>query len=302
MPSSKYRLALACVLAAAGAAIAGSASGQPAISAPPAGKAAPEPLPALKLILVGDSTTAVLSGWGGAFCSRHVTMWVSCVDMARNGRSSTGYIRDGSWQLAQAEMRVPGYRKVLVLIQFGHNDQPGHPGQQTNFETEFPTNIERYVRETRMAGATPVLVTPLTRRGFVEGTLDNTLAPWAAAIQAIAKRMNVPLVDLNAESAAIASAMGPTLANRFAMGDPSAEQSAAALDGTPDPRSSPSQCKCGNTSGMSAAGTRPRLGEADHYFDIAHLGPRGADFFASLIARDLARDMPELRPWLVLEN
>lgn len=267
----------------------------------PVSEIAPKQLPALKIILIGDSTTAVLSGWGGAFCSRHVTMWTSCVNMARNGRSSAGYIREGSWALAQAEMRAPAYQKVLVLIQFGHNDQPGHPGQETNLNTEFPVNIERYVRETRAAGAIPVLVTPLSRRRFVNGKHENTLVPWSDEIREIAKRMDVPLVDLNAESAAIVSALGPTLANGLAMGSPSRETSAAALDRLPYPDTA-GKCDCADDRAVPARPKHPQLGEAGHYFDITHLGAEGAEFFATLIARDLAREMPDLRPWLVLED
>ena len=40
-------------------------------------------------------------------------------------------------------MRTPGFRRTWVLIQFGHNDQPGKPGRSTNLETEFPDNIRQ---------------------------------------------------------------------------------------------------------------------------------------------------------------
>ena len=55
-------------------------------------------------------------------------------------------------------------RTTYVLIQFGHNDQPGKAERTTDLATEFPANLARYVDEVRAAGAMPVLVTPLTRR------------------------------------------------------------------------------------------------------------------------------------------
>src|SRR5262245_130740 len=144
---------------------------------PPA--AAQAPVRASKIILIGDSTVAVQGGWGSSFCAEHVTSFAACVNLARGGRSSGSYIAEGSWELALGEARTPGFVSTWIVIQFGHNDQPGKPGRSTDLATEFPANLERYVREARAAGARPVLVTPLTRRQFREGTLQNDLAPWA---------------------------------------------------------------------------------------------------------------------------
>jgi lysophospholipase L1-like esterase len=159
----------------------------------------PRPIAASKIILVGDSTTAVIGGWGPSFCAYHVTSFAACVNLARGGRSSGSYRAEGSWDLALAEMRTPGYKNVWVLIQFGHNDQPGKPGRSTDLATEFPANMARYVDEVRAAGAKPVLLTPLTRRIFKDGKLQNDLEPWAAAIRKVAAEKKVPLLDLNAE-------------------------------------------------------------------------------------------------------
>lgn len=178
------------------------------------------PIKASKIILVGDSTTQSLSGWGGAFCANHVTSFLHCVNMARGGRSTYNYRAEGSWDLALSEMKAPGFDTVWVLIQFGHNDQPGKLGRSTDLATEFPDNLRRYVREVRAAGAVPVLVTPLTRRQFRDGTLENDLEPWSVSIRAVATEMDVPLVDLNARSFAAVQAMGPSLANRFAQRAP----------------------------------------------------------------------------------
>ena len=54
----------------------------------------PEPvrkITASKVILVGDSTTAVVGGWGPSFCAYHVTSFMACVNLARGGRSSGGF-------------------------------------------------------------------------------------------------------------------------------------------------------------------------------------------------------------------
>jgi lysophospholipase L1-like esterase len=251
----------------------------------PSTPAAPEPVRHIqpsKIILVGDSTTAVFGGWGPSFCGYHVTSFMACVNLARGGRSTSNYRAEGSWDVALSEMRTSGYRDIWVLIQFGHNDQPGKPGRSTDLATEFPANLKHYVEEVRAAGATPVLVTPLTRRSFTNGKLVNDLAPWAAAVRKVAAEMNVPLIDLNADSAAAVDAMGSVAADRFAEVPPDAPQAAAP---TALPRS---------TEVMVKPMAQPKLS-----FDHTHLGVEGADYFATMVTRELSVAIPEMRPLLV---
>src|SRR3954467_10789911 len=167
--------------------------------------AKPEPIRHIqpsKIILVGDSTTAVFGGWGPSFCGYHVTSFMACVNLARGGRSTSNYRAEGSWDVALGEMKTPGYAAIWVLIQFGHNDQPGKPGRSTDLATEFPANLHRYVREVKAAGAKPVLITPLTRRPFQDGAVVNTLRDWAESAIKVAAGEQVPVLDLNAESLA----------------------------------------------------------------------------------------------------
>jgi lysophospholipase L1-like esterase len=243
---------------------------------------APKRINPSKIILVGDSTTAVWGGWGPSFCAYHVTSFAACLNLARGGRSSGSYRVEGSWDVALGEMRTPGYHDIWVLIQFGHNDQPGKPGRSTDLATEFPANLARYVDEVRAAGAKPILVTPLTRRMFKDGKLDNDLAPWAEAAKRVAKQKGVPLLDLNAESAAAVQAMGEVAADRFAALPPGSEPSGQA----PATRASTEI----NDRPMAA----PHLS-----FDRTHLGREGADYFARMVTRELAAAVPEMRPLLV---
>ncbi len=57
---------------------------------------APQKISASKIILVGDSTVAVQSGWGSSFCSSHITSFLACVNLGRGGRSSGNYRSEGS--------------------------------------------------------------------------------------------------------------------------------------------------------------------------------------------------------------
>jgi lysophospholipase L1-like esterase len=254
-----------------------------------------KPIRASKIILVGDSTVAVQGGWGSSFCAEHVTSFVACVNLARGGRSTSSYFAEGSWELALAEARTPGFVSTWILIQFGHNDQPGKPGRSTDLATEFPVNLRRYVSEARAAGAIPVLVTPLTRRLFGDGKLNNTLEPWAAAISRVAAEMKVSLIDLNGRSSAAVQAMGLTAANEFASRPPSPEVAAASAKGNSTSGSPPATTPEVKDKPPPVAGmAQPKLS-----FDYTHLGRTGSDYFAAMMAEELAREIPEMRPLLI---
>jgi lysophospholipase L1-like esterase len=287
-------------------------------AAPAAATGTPiRPIRASKIILVGDSTTAVAGGWGPSFCAKHVSSFVACVNLARGGRSSGSYRAEGSWDIALAEMSsvtpagAPAYAETYVLIQFGHNDQPGKPGRSTDLVTEFPVNLRLYVEETRARGAIPILLTPLTRRQFVDGQLQRDLTAWADSIRKVAAETNTPLIDLNAHSADAVQALGPVLSAKFAMARPIPEVAAALLTGTtipaagsvpPPPAATSTAPAAAPTTTQTAATQNAALepfGPPLPNFDYTHLGEVGADFFAAMVTRDLALAAPDLRRGLI---
>ena len=211
----------------------------------------------VRIILVGDSTMAQRTGYGGALCL-HFAPSVACINLAKGGRSSASFRAEGRWDEVQALLRDgASFSASYVLIQFGHNDQPGKPGRSTDLVTEYPINLARYVHEASALGAVPVLVTPLTRRTFAGPNLKNDLAPWAAATRTVAAAEHARLLDLNALSYDAVQSMGQAEADTLAMDTP------------------PSA------------------------FDRTHLGPKGASYFANLVAAGLARTVPEIAPLLV---
>jgi len=227
--------------------------------------------PLSRVILVGDSTMAPRTGYGDALCAR-LKPEVSCLNLARGGRSSGSFRAEGLWAHVQSLLRdgtAPGASHVL--IQFGHNDQPGKPGRSTDLVNDFPANLARYVDEVKAAGGRPVLLTPLTRRSFKGPWLHNDLAPWSAVTRQVAQQKQVPLLDLNALSHAAVQAMGEDEADTLAMAPKPA----------PVPVSTdPNQ--------VEPAGT------AKTAFDRTHLGDKGARLFARMVADEWLRLQPEL--------
>jgi lysophospholipase L1-like esterase len=230
-------------------------------------------------MLVGDSTMAVKSGWGPGFCA-DVVEQVDCVNMAKGGRSSGSYRLEGSWARVMDELkRNSDFASTYVLIQFGHNDQPGKPGRSTDLATEFPANLRLYVEEVKATGAKPVLITPLTRRSFKDGKLTNNLEPWAEATRAVAAEKEVPLLELNADSVSAVQAMGPAEANTLAMAPPPAAVAKSAPSGNSAPLP------------KAPAGSAPT-------FDYTHLGAKGSAHFARMVAGELVKAVPDLAAYI----
>lgn len=179
-----------------------------------------------RIVLVGDSTVASKTGWGDAF-ARLLGPDLKCINLGRPGRSSKSYRDEGHWQKALEA------KPTWVLIQFGHNDQPGKgPALETDARTIFRENLTRYIAEARAIGAQPVLVTSLTRRNFnaqgkiqpehlepmsdTQGKLiPDFLQDYVEATRAVAAEQHVPLIDLNARSVERMNRLGPQAAEAF---------------------------------------------------------------------------------------
>lgn len=228
----------------------------------------------VRIILVGDSTMAVGSGYGPGFCAL-ATPQLECVNMAKGGRSTSSYRAEGSWDKVMAALKDgAAFRDTYVLIQFGHNDQPGKEGRSTDLATEFPANMRRYAEEVKSTGAKPVLVTPLTRRTFKDFKIKDDLEPWAAATRAVAAQLEIPLLELHADSLAAVNKMGPAESDQLAMAPPPAVVVASEATGNSAPA--------------------PKT-EAPPVFDYTHLGAKGSAFFGRMVADELIHAVPALK-------
>lgn len=156
----------------------------------------------VRIVLAGDSTVQASSGWGAAF-TRLLSDDVECINYARGGRSSKSFIKEGLW--AKCLAAKPDY----VLIQFGHNDEPGKAERSTDPQTTYKQYMTQYVDEARAAGIVPVLITSLSRRQFgADGKIHSSLIPYVEVVKEIAAEKKVPLVDLQARSIELYERLG----------------------------------------------------------------------------------------------
>jgi lysophospholipase L1-like esterase len=73
---------------------------------------------------------------------------------------------------------------------------------------EYKNNLRKFVSETRARGATPVLITPVSRRKFVDGKIQDTHLEYSALVREVAKEQNVALIDLDEKSKALLQQFG----------------------------------------------------------------------------------------------
>ena len=163
------------------------------------------------IVIVGDSTVCDYAasrpdrGWGQFVAEHFRTGTVAVINLAKPGRSTKTFIKEGLWNTALASK--PAY----VLIQFGHNDShaPDRP-ESTDAATTYKDFLRRYIDESRAISATPILVTPVARRTFAaDGTLEDALQPYADAMKEVAKEKNAPVIDLHASSKELVAKLGP---------------------------------------------------------------------------------------------
>lgn len=154
----------------------------------------------IRIFTIGDSTMAIKkpevypeTGWCQVL-GDYFDESVSVHNHAVNGRSSKSFINEGRWQVVLDSLQ-PG---DVLFIQFGHNDEKAY--DSTRYTTPFGTyaeNLEIFVTKAREKGAKPVLFTSIVRRKFGEnGKLEDTHGDYPMAVRQVAKKMNVPLIDL----------------------------------------------------------------------------------------------------------
>ncbi|HWA24507.1 MAG TPA: rhamnogalacturonan acetylesterase [Lacunisphaera sp.] len=174
-----------------------------------------------QVYLAGDSTMANYAeknpqrGWGMAL-GRHFVDPAMVHNLAISGRSTKSFIARGNWEKLLAEIQAGDF----VIIQFGHNDEKVElPKTGTDVATEFPENLRRMVRDVRTKQAVALLATPVARRKFDrEGRLVATHGAYPDAIRAVARELDVPLLDLERATMAWLQEEGVEASKKYFVG------------------------------------------------------------------------------------
>lgn len=84
---------------------------------------------------------------------------------------------------------------------------------------QFKTNLKKFAEEVKSAGATPILLTPLTRRVFSGSKVVQSLAEQRTATIAVAEANAVKFADLNIASENYVNAIGKAAASKYNLAD-----------------------------------------------------------------------------------
>ncbi|MEH7094101.1 rhamnogalacturonan acetylesterase [Neobacillus vireti] len=164
--------------------------------------------PPINIYLAGDSTVAncppneaPMAGWGQVFQS-FFTDDVKIHNHAKGGASTNSFIEEGRLETIFGSIQSGDY----LFIQFGHNDQKSYG---TEAYTTYQSYLTEYIEGARERGAIPILITSVHRRNFDENeVLVNTLGDYPISMMEVAKKLEVPLIDLWAKTAKLYQSLG----------------------------------------------------------------------------------------------
>ena len=150
------------------------------------------------IYLCGNSTVVDQNNEPWASWGQMITRWfgpgVAVSNHAESGLTARTFL--GSFRLDKILTTLK--KGDYVFVEFGHNDEKEkRPGDGAWYHYVY--NLKIFVDQVRAKGAEVVFCTPTQRRAFEKDnkTLRNTHGEFPAAMKSVAKRENVPLIDLN---------------------------------------------------------------------------------------------------------
>lgn len=180
----------------------------------------------ITLFMVGDSTMAdkeeldasLERGWGQLFPT-YLQGNIVVQNHARNGRSTKNFQAEGRWD----EVMKRAKRNDIVILQFGHNDSKiDDPNRYASIE-DYERNLMTMIAQAQKKHLKVILCTPIARRYFKEGVFHPRHGGYPEAARRVAKRMNVPMLDLEATSNEWLIGLGDEQSKQYFMNVPAGE-------------------------------------------------------------------------------
>lgn len=178
----------------------------------------------LTLFIAGDSTAAKKltekrpeTGWGECLQGFFDPAQVKVDNRALNGRSTKSFINEGHLKEIEAVIQPGDY----LMIQFGHNDEKlNKPDRGTHPFGDYQANLRQYIQVARDHQATPILLTSVTRRKYLDDgrTLDpHAVGDYPEATRQVAQAENLVCLDMFAATQAFLGELPPAETTKFFM-------------------------------------------------------------------------------------
>lgn len=161
------------------------------------------------IYLCGNSTVVDQSNEPWASWGQMITRWfngnVSVSNHAESGLTAGSFIAQNRLAKIMSTLKDGDY----VICEFGHNDQK-EKGPGSGAWYHYSRNLKIFIDNVRSKGATIIFCTPTQRRRFDEAkkTIVETHGDFPAAMEAVAKRENVPVIDLHQMTREFFEALG----------------------------------------------------------------------------------------------
>lgn len=175
--------------------------------------------------IVGDSTACIYgsdddyaiprAGWGMYFDS-YLNDNAEVVDLALAGRSSKSFTIEDNYKTLYDDLKEGDF----LLIQFGHNDAKSSteedlqnrytdPEGATDEEGSFKNSLyTNYIKIAQEKGATPILLSPVSRRKYKEGKVTDSHGMYDDAVRELAQELDVELIDATKLTEDVYNAVG----------------------------------------------------------------------------------------------
>ncbi|WPR77155.1 rhamnogalacturonan acetylesterase [Algoriphagus sp. NG3] len=174
------------------------------------------------LYLIGDSTVRnggegnLQRGWGNFLQEFFDSTKLEVSNQAMAGRSTRTFIKEGRWDKVLETLKPGDY----VIMQFGHNEgsvpdttKAGYrgvlrgngddtkeltwPDGTTETVHTYGWYLEKFIRDTKAKGATPIVASMIPRNKFQEGEVERANQDFGKWAMEAAKKQGALFIDLN---------------------------------------------------------------------------------------------------------
>ena len=164
---------------------------------------------AVTVFLCGNSTVVDQEQEPWASWGQMITRWfderVVIANYAESGLSATTFLAQLRLDKILSQLRKGDY----VICEFGHNDEKEKRAGDGAWYS-YSRNLKIFADRVREKGGDIIFVTPTARRFFNDDqkTLRNTHGDYPEAMRTVARREDVPLIELNGMTHTFYEALG----------------------------------------------------------------------------------------------
>ena len=160
------------------------------------------------IFLCGNSTVVDQEDEPWASWGQMITRWfgpkVAIANFAESGLSCTTFLAQLRLDKILSQLKKDDY----VIVEFGHNDEKEKKAGDGAWYS-YSRNLKIFADRVKAAGGHLIFCTPTARRSFdADGHIINTHGDYPEAMKTVARREQIPVIDLTQMSTTFYEALG----------------------------------------------------------------------------------------------